>query len=72
MNRFRLFSAVALVAMMATVGWGQEKAPEGAMAEPTTSPASAAESDVLSVEDSAKLQELAGKKGKKWETWSEF
>jgi len=72
MNRFRLFSAVALVAMMATVGWGQEKAPEGAAEEPTTSPAPAAESDVLSDEDSAKLQDLAGNKGKKWETWSEF
>ncbi|MCW8985307.1 MAG: VCBS repeat-containing protein [Thermoanaerobaculales bacterium] len=69
MNRFRLFSVVVLMALMATGVWGQDEAPKGATAEPTTS---APEGDALSDQESAQLRQLAGKKGKKWETWSEF
>jgi hypothetical protein len=66
-----MFATVALMTLVAAVGWGQDEGPEGAKGEPPASVAPAPESDVLSEEESAQLQQMSGGK-RKWETWSEF
>ena len=71
MDRFRMFAAAVLVALMAAVAWGQDKAPEGARGEPTKSATPAPERDVLSDVESAQLQQLSGGT-RRWETWTEF
>jgi hypothetical protein len=66
-----MFAAVVIVTLVAAVGWGQDEGPEGAKGEPTESTAPKPDSEALSDEESAQLQQISGGK-RKWETWSEF
>jgi hypothetical protein len=66
-----MFAAVVVLTLVAAVGWSQEEGPEGARREPTESTVPAPDSDALSAEESAQLQQVSGGK-RKWETWSEF
>jgi hypothetical protein len=66
-----MFAAAVLVALMAAVAWGQDKATEGARGESTKSATPAPERDVLSDEEKAQLEQISSGE-QKWETWSEF
>jgi len=68
MDRFQMLAVVVVLTLVATVGWGQD---DGARGEPTQSATPALESNALSDEEKAQLQQISGGK-RKWETWSEF
>ncbi len=71
MDRYRMFAALLLVALVAAVGWSQQVTPEKAKTEtaPTATPVPG--DDLLSPEESEGLQKISGRKTRK-KTWSEF